>query len=433
MIIVVGAGISGLACAAALRRGGEEVIVVEGRDRIGGRIWTDHALGVPVDLGASWIHGHRHNPVMQLARRYRIPVIESDYTALAAYDGSGRLPNAVADELGELYEWLYEWAEKLCYKHPKHQPDLSVASAMAFAMQRGTRIETRDPRALDWTLCSIAMSEGIDLGQVSLRYFEDDDPFEGEDYLFQNGYEELLERLADQLDIRLSHVVEAIEVRDEVEGGKRCRVLTDRGALEADEVVVTLPLGVLKRGEVRFSPELPEGKQRAIDELGMGCLDKIAVRFEARFWPKEAQVIGKLSAPFRHLAWALDLERVTGAPILVGFMGGEDAVEAEALSDEALLERFLQDLESCFGEKVRRVEAFKVTRWMADPFARGAYSHIPVGASGLFYDALAAPVDEALYFAGEATCRDQPATAHGALMSGERAAEEILRWKRRGA
>lgn len=423
MIVVIGAGIAGLACAAELTRAGEDVLVLEGRDRLGGRCWTDDRLGVPVDLGASWIHGVQHNPVMQMARRYGCDVEPTDYTRLALYDGSGKLGKRVRDEALEFQGWLEGWCERLCYKHPRTRPDISMASAMAQDIDRGkTRIKLDDMRIFDWSLHGMGLSEGVDLGKVTLRYYEDDDPFVGGDALFRKGYRELIEDLAEGVDVLLGHRVMHVTY-----GEQGCVVTTDQGDFEANRVVVTLPLGVLKKGEVTFSPALPDDKQGAIEALGMGTLNKIAVRFERSFWGKET-VLAKLSGPHRFAGWMLNLEAFVDAPVLVGFMTHPPAHVGVQKSDEETLDDFLTDLEACFGDAVEQVESYVVTRWQEDEWAYGAYSHVPVGSSGVCYDDLARTVDDVLYFAGEATHRDHPATAHGAAMSGLRVAEEILRW-----
>ncbi len=421
MVIVIGAGLAGLACAHTLTRAGEEVVILEARSRAGGRCVTDHSLGVPVDLGASWIHGHRHNPLMHWARRYGCFLRETDYDSFAFYDGSGKLSKEKSREGGAFYEWVEEWCERLCYRHPKSTPDLSVAAAMAQDLDRGkTRIDLNDMRIFDWTLYAKSLDEGIDLGKLTLRYYEDDEPFEGRDYLFEQGYEELINAIADDLDIRYEREVKSVDY-----SAKQCVVWTTHGErYEADRVVCTLPLGVLKSGKVGFMPELPDEKSTSIDGLGVGVLNKVAVRFKRAFWDDE-EIFGKLSSPYRHAGWVLNLEPVVKAPVLVGFVAGVDPVME--LKDEEILNLFLSDLEACFGDAVSRVDSWTVTRWHEDDYALGSYAYVPVGGAGFFYDAMARSVLDRLYFAGEATHRDHPGTAHGALMSGIRAAEQILR------
>ena len=423
MIVVIGAGIAGLACADELSRRGQEVIVLEARARLGGRCKTDTSLGAPVDLGASWIHGVEHNPLMRLARRYACDVEPMPYQDLALYDGSGKLSDEVRDEALSFEGKLESWCERLCHRHPKRSADISIAAALAQDLdRRGDRVKLKEPRIFDWALYLKGLNEGADLGDLTLRYHEDDAPFEGGDVLFKRGYEELIDELAAGLDVRLEEHVERVERHDE-----GCRVVTRRGVFEAERVVVTLPLGVLKRGDVIFEPPLPETTLRAIEGLKMGMLEKIAVRFERAFWDDHA-VLGKLSGPYRHAGWMLNLNRVLGEPILVGFVAAPQRVTIQRERDEEILNAFLGDLHACFGDAVGRVEGYVVTRWIDDPYARGSYSYIPVGSSGVYRDDLARPVEGRIYFAGEATERDHPATAHGALISGQRVAEMIARW-----
>ena len=424
MVVIIGAGMAGLACARELVDAGREVVVLEARDRLGGRTWTDTSLGAPVDLGASWIHGHRRNPLMRLADRHRVPIEWCDYEALGLFDQGGRLDGAIAKEARELSWWLYEWAEKLCYRHPKDDPDISVAAAMGADLSRRGGLGLKDPRSFDWALETFKYEEGVDASQISLRYFEDDDPCTGEDYLLTEGYRRFVEVLADGVDVRTGHPVERVAWRE----GEGATVHTQGGAsFEADQVLVTLPLGVLKAGVVTFEPALPEEKRQAIEGLGVGVLDKIVARFDEPFWSDRDVLIGKLSEPHGALVEALNLEPFVGEPILVGFWGGDEARQAEARSGEELTAEFLRDLRACYGEQVSEPEDVIITRWAQDPWARGSYAHIPVGASGLFYDRLAEGVGQVLYFAGEATQRDNPGTAHGAYMSGVREAERILR------
>lgn len=425
MIVVIGAGLAGLACARELHDAGREVVVLEARDRLGGRAWTDTSLGLPVDLGASWIHGHRRNPLWRLARKHDIPTELTDYEALGLYDERGRLPAPTAREAIELAWWLYEWAERLCHRHPREARDISLAAAMGRDLGRGGGLDLSEPRSFDWALNALKLDEGIDAAQLSLRYFEDDAPFGGDDYFLLDGFRRVVRVLARELDVRTGCVVERITWRE----GEGASVHTAGEVFEAEQVVVTLPLGVLAAGDVAFEPALPGWKQEAIERLGVGVLDKIVLAFDEVFWRREDTIIARLHEPRRAAAWVLNLHAFTGRPLLVGFLGGDEAREAERSSDEELVAAFIEDLREIFADRdVPEPTDWLVTRWAQDPFARGAYAHIPVGSSGAFYDRLAEPVGEgALLFAGEATCRDHPATAHGALISGRRAAEEILR------
>ena len=423
--LIIGAGVAGLAAADKLADSGHDVIVLEARDRVGGRVHTDaKTFGVPVDLGASWIHGHRGNPLMKLARRHAIPIEETPYDEVGLYDGSKRLSKKEAAEAAALSDWLYDWAERLCHSHPRDAQDISLAAGMGSSLNRGTRPKLSDPRIFDWGLHLMGLSEGIEPGSLSLRYFEDDDPFGGDDYLMVDGYRRLIDVLREEesFAIECNAVVEHIEYE-----GSKVRVRCANGEeFEGRSCLVTLPLGVLKRGDVTFVPELPDEKKSAIEGLGVGVLDKIVARFPRLFWHEEDLFLARLDAPHGPIAYIMSLYPITGRPILVGFWGGDEARDAEEMSDEECIGAFLTGLGEMFGP-IEAPEDVVMTRWDQDPFARGSYSYIPVGATGSFYDWMAESVEEMLFFAGEGTNRDHPATVHGALMSGWREADKIDR------
>ena len=203
------------------------------------------------------------------------------------------------------------------------------------------------------------------------------------------------------------------------------RVLTQRGAFAADRAIITLPLGVLKSGQVEFSPPLPTKKIDALRRLGMGVLDKLILRFPACFWPRESEWLEH--AGERTGEWALffNLFKHIGQPVLVAFNSGRFARALEEAPDHQIVEQCLAVLRTMFGPAVPSPESWLVTRWASDPFSLGSYTYVPAGGSGADMDALAEPVGGRLHFAGEATSRAQYATVQGAFFSGFRAAGEI--------
>jgi monoamine oxidase len=212
-----------------------------------------------------------------------------------------------------------------------------------------------------------------------------------------------------------------------VHGERAIRIETSRGAFEADAAILTAPLGVLQRGAVAFDPPLSEEKRAALGRLGMGVLDKVALRFPRAFWPRERHFVGYASARADEFPVFLNLARGGGAPILVGFAGGSAARELEGRSDAEIAGAAMAVLRRIFGRGVPEPEAAVATRWASDPDALGSYSNLRVGADPADYDRLAAPLAGGrLRFAGEATNRAHPATVHGAYLSGVREAERLL-------
>ena len=188
--------------------------------------------------------------------------------------------------------------------------------------------------------------------------------------------------------------------------------------------IVTVPLGVLKSGSPAFQPALPRRKRRAIDQLGMGVLNKTCLLFDDVFWQKDVEVVGYVGAETGQWAETLNLYPYTGQPILMMFNAGLYGARIEAMPDAEVVSQASAALADMYGS-VPEPEDVLITRWRSDPWSYGSYSYVPVGASFRRHSDLARPVDGKVFFAGEATHRDYPATVHGAFLSGVRAAREV--------
>jgi monoamine oxidase len=263
-----------------------------------------------------------------------------------------------------------------------------------------------------------------DQERISLRnHWAEDEPesFGGENSVLPGGYGQVPAALSTGVDVRLGKVVTAIKWNAqgvEVEAGdERFRV---------DRAVVTLPLGVLKAGAVRFEPALPPNKLEAIAQLGFGVADKVVLRFERTFWPSDAHFFGYTSAVHGQFVEWTNVAAYTRAPILSLWSCGDAARSLERRSDAEAVGDAMAAVRRMFGPAAPDPTAWRVTRWGSDPFARGCYCHLPVGASYGCFDALAAPVGERLFFAGEATERTHEGTVHGAYLSGVREARRIV-------
>ncbi len=421
--LVVGAGIAGLAAAHALQRAGRRVIVLEARSRVGGRIQTDRTTGAAIDLGASWIHGVRHNPIAALARRLGVPTALAHHEAHRLYhtDGSAvrldkaiRLRHRFYDMLDRAYAGANDLAE-----------DASLASLLRAQAQ-----DSGDEETLRWGMGWLSLVMGIESQHLSGKHWDQDDELSGPDYVFPGGYDAVPASLAQGLDIRLEHTVTKIHwagPRGGVDGAqaKSVTLVTTAGEFRAPIAIITVPLGVLKAGDITFAPRLPAAKQGAIDRLGMGVLDKVALGFARPFWPRSATHLGYVPASDEEPCGFTSLLG-QGSQVLVAMRAGARAKALEELDDDAVVERTLALLRRSFGAEVMQPTHVRITRWHRDPFSRGGYSYIPVGATGADYDLLARPVANTLLFAGEATMRAHPATVHGAYLSGLREAERVL-------
>lgn len=418
--MVIGAGIAGLAAADQLVRGGCEVTVLEARDRIGGRIHSSLAWpDLPVDLGASWIHGLDGNPVTDLARAAGASWVTSSYdsarltiapqlAALGARDaGTGRA--------GRLFDRAMARARRL-------DADIPVQAALDAVAPPGSLDPVRQAQLDHHVNGTYEQEYAGPAGALSAWHVDDGAVFDGDDGWFPQGYAQLTGHLARGLDVRPGQVVRAVRW-----GGAQVRVeLADGSALVADQVVVTVPLGVLKAGTIAFDPPLPAGHRQAISRLGMGLLNKLCLRFDRVFWPPDVDWHEHLAAIKGDWTQWFSLARADATPVLVAFTAADHAEAVERMDDRAIVAAAMARAREMWGRAVPDPRAVQITRWRADPFARGSYSFHAVGSSGADREALGSPVGGRLYFAGEATSADYSATVHGALISGRRAAGQIL-------
>ncbi len=337
--VVVGAGMAGLAAARTLLEAGVSVEVVEARQRPGGRMITDHSLGLPADLGASWIHGPRGNPVARLARDFDLSTRVFDGDALLARpDGkrSGVLGLMNPLKLLRVVNKMEAAGDKLGL-----DGTLQQAADAAIASVKTSPEEEHLLRQL--AQHGYASSFGADPDQISWSMMEEGEGFAGADRVIVAGYSALIERLAEDLDIRFGEIVKRVDTT-----GPGARVVTQKGEFAAEAVVVTLPLGVLQAGSVAFEPALPAQKQGAIDRLGMGQCHKLVLLFDEVFWD-DAEFIVYLRPQVRRSPVFFNLHRTTGKPALVMWHAGRAATAMEARSEQAVTEDALDALEAMYG------------------------------------------------------------------------------------
>jgi len=427
-ILVIGAGAAGLAAARRLHSHGIRVIVLEGRDRIGGRIWTDDSLGLPVDLGASWIHGIEGNPIYELARQSGIPTRRTDFESVGLFYEGEELR---ADEYAQIDAIVQAISTRLEGARAHADGGRSVGEALDVLLSESlTRaaISQRVRSAVIWSLHSlITLEMGEDPRNLSLSAWNADEAFPGDNVLFPGGYRQIIERLAEGVDVRLGQTV--LQIRSHAGG---VTVTTEGGQFDADRAIVTLPLGVLQSGVVEFVPALSQTKRTAIQRLAMGTLNKVVLQFPTPFWPTELHSFGAVSCAEDEPVEFWNMAMHTGLPVLMALVGGETARRLEQWDDPAVTTFILDHLREMFRDAIPEPSAFVVTRWRADRFAFGSYAHIPPGASMADHDALAEPAGERVFFAGEATHRAYPGTVHGAFLSGLREADRILSLVRMG-
>lgn len=409
-VLIIGAGIAGLAAARRLADAGARVAVLEARDRIGGRLWSlRRADGRVFDMGASWIHGHRGNPITALARRFKIETIASPDDVVLFDAQSAKLDPNERDAAGSR---LLRRARHAVRSNADSLDAVIARSGVERSLSASERMLFRS-----FLHASIEQEYAADTGELSAEHYDAGEALDGDELLFPGGYDRIAGGLAERLDIRLGQHVRRVR-----QDGARIEMETDRAKLTADVAIITLPLGVLKSGDVAFDPPLPVAKQNAIARLGMGLLNKVWMRFPRAFWG-EPGWIERAVAPSE---WAEYYATPLPDPTLIAFTCGAHARNVERRTDAEIEAEALDGLRACFGHSVPEPEETHLTRWHADPFSRGAYSFIAAGATLDDRGRLAEPADR-LFFAGEACHARFPATVHGAYLSGVEAAEAALK------
>lgn len=416
-IIVVGAGVAGLSCAQFLRKRGYDVLVLEARSRIGGRILTHRALGGTVELGASWIHGSSGNPLTPIARKLKIASVPTDYSNYRLYDNSGQLVDpAVAADYEQIYATTLKHA--LSYKNGLGA-DLPLASGIDLAL-RDFPVPPEKMAGLNWKLASNIVGEyGSDLEDLSLKAYNSDSAFGAPDLYMTGGYDKLVAFLFRGVSIRTGQTVLAIDYSNGV------KITTSKGTFSADACVVTLPLGVLRAGTVAFNPPLPDSKLESIGRLKMGLLNKLVLKFPKLFWPRDVQFLEHVSDTFNDFPEWLNQFYFTKSPILIAFVAGSSARALETLNDNDVTAAGMEVLRKAYGSSIPDPSDAMMTRWAADPFSMGSYSYNAVGSSLDDNYELGQSVNDVLFFAGEATHDAFPSTVHGAYMSGKREAARV--------
>jgi monoamine oxidase len=418
-ILVIGAGMAGLAAARMLHDRGFHVQVLEARDRLGGRIWTSTKWpDMPLDLGASWIHGIDGNPLTELADDAHAERLETRYDSSLTYDSDGEeLSNEKESRLDRLRKQFY----KALRKAQDNDEDQSIRE-FANAWSREIDADEESKRLLNFILSSeIEQEYSGSAERLSTHWYDSAQAFDGEDALFAKGFAVLVDFLAKDLTIRKDAIVSRIDWH-----GDKVVVTTNEKEYIADKVIVTLPLGVLKANKIEFVPNLPKPTTDAIAKLEMGTLNKCYLRFSEVFWPDDVDWLEYI--PTKHGEWTewVSFARVVSQPILLGFHAGNRAREIEAWSDPQIVDDAMRTLRIMFGQEIPEPIDYQITRWHSDHFSFGSYSFNSVGSRPNLRRRLATPISGKVFLAGEATDENYFGTVHGAYLSGLRAAKEVM-------
>ncbi len=407
-VLIIGAGVAGLAAANSLRAAGLSVKILEARKRVGGRIHTIHdaASAEPAELGAEFVHG-RPAELIRLADRGRLGMSEIDGEDVCWEQGAFTTCSDVVEDVAKLL------------RGAESKPDQPFSQ-----MLDASKMQPADKgRARDYVEGFNAADAGIAGTQGLARQQQAEDETENDHTgRFAAGYDAIPALLNEGLHISLNTIVESVQWRR-----GQVEVTATGGQWTANRLLVTVPLGVLKARSIRFDPE-PTAILTAADRLGAGHVVRLTMRFDRRLWIRCEPLA---SASFLHAAGEAFPTFWTRGQLITAWAGGPKADKLARLGREDLLMSALETLSRVIsvprGQLETELSALHYHDWCSDPFARCAYTWVPVNALPSV-EALTQPVDDTLWFAGEAA---EPSghwgTVHGAIRSGERAASQMMR------
>lgn len=439
-VIIVGAGVAGLEAAHYLQAHGiTDYIILEARDRVGGRAWTINWNNIDIDLGATWIHGGViQNPLMKLVAAGNIPTQEVNFDNSELYDANGKL---LSDETEAGYDNTYHQFQALLKEKNRNiskNSNLSI-SDVAVEFIKAKHFDKPQQYGFLFKVSDQLEEEyAADIKDLSALWYDSETDIPGKDRVPLHGYKDIVNGLAKdvQSHIQLNQVVKKIDYQN----SQFVTVTTANGKqFNAQNVICTLPVGVLKKGSVEFIPQLPTEKREAIEHMNMGTMNKVIMLFPQVFWGTPEYISYVPPAYWSGKEWVnkgkwtqfYNMDTFIHKPVLFALVAGDFAVDLENQTDEQTIQGAMTILHKIYGPNIPNPVAYKITRWGKDPYSEGSYASLRPGAleDGEDYVNLAKPIGKHLYFAGEATNELYPATVYGAYLSGDRAAKEVLNQK----
>jgi len=408
-VLVIGAGVSGLAAAKYLSSRNVTVNVIEAQSKVGGRLKTNRSLDIAFDEGASWIHGPDGNPITELISPSGVNTFPTNDNNVEVYDINGSVydenvldtsENAYNNILNSLAGSIDKSFEEVFYDNYPQYKNNRLWSYMLSAF--------------------LEFDTGGDISELSSLDYYDDEEFSGDDIIVTNGYDRIADYLAKGLNIELNKKVTGIDY-----SASKVLVSTTDQEFSADYVIVTVPLGVLKNNVVNFTPSLSGNIQNSINNLKMGSVNKFLCVWDTPFWDTNLQYIGYTPETMGKFNYFLNLNKFSESNALMTFAFGDYSKTTENMADNEVIDEIMNHLKSIYGSGIPEPTKFLRTKWVSNEYTFGSYSFATNGTRTSDFSVFEESMNNKLFFAGEHTSKDYRGTVHGAYNSGFRAAEQI--------
>jgi monoamine oxidase len=434
-ILILGAGMAGLSAARALQDSGlYDVTLLEARARLGGRMFTQlDARGQVREEGAAWIHGESGNPLSEICAQYGIETIVADnWSDISTFDVNGELPFEKRKHFDDVYQDILRKlrSDRQTLKesvtslendsaHPKK--DISLRAALDHRLREVHNAE--DKNFLEHLFkVNLEDDYGTDLENVSfLNWDGEKDEYIVPDKMIAHGYGLLVDKISAGLQVVVNTPIDTIDT-----SGVGVRITAKDGRVfRADQVIVTVPLGVLKKHSLKFIPELPAWKKEAIAKVGFGSFNKVFLSYSEAFWPDSASWLESVRGTTPHIGSFFNLKKFGEGKTLVGLASGRSSDYLQSLS-ESQAKTWAESSLTCVKNLLPTALDVHCTAWSKEEWTQGSYSYPAVGELPSDRDQIGASVGSTLHFAGEACQHDFYGTVHSAWISGSRMAKKIM-------
>lgn len=420
-IIVIGAGTAGLSAAQKLQQSHKNVLVLEAKDRIGGRIHSDTQDHVTMDLGASWIHGIDGNPIWDIAQKNKIKttIFDEDVEAFTFFHPQGK-PFTEQENI-QFSQYVEQVEEKLAQTKTQHSAQLEITQILN-ELECSDQIKQKLFEFFEY-LAKDPFATSLD--RLSSQYPKYEGYFAGHEMIFPEGYSQIINTLATSLPIQTNTTIQSIELK------KGYVKLTDQNHKHyyASKVIVTVPLGILKKNKINFKPDLPTPYLHAIQDIGFGSFNKVFLEFKQPIQLEHLRQNPTIGGYYQYNGqwWnIIDLTTVYHKPIYLMLFGGKDGNWVDQSSDDTIWHTIHASLKANFKNTPDQPQKMVVTRWGNDPQSYGSFSFPDLNYSPQLIQTLNTPIHHQLYFAGEHCSVEYAGTVHGAYISGQQTADRIL-------